>query len=86
MSIQALGWIATAVFSTSYFFRSASLLRRIQAGAAALWICYGLAIGAAPVVVANAIVAVAALAAPFISRLRPRGRANESREGRTLLN
>jgi hypothetical protein len=70
MTIQALGWIATAVFSTSYFFRDASLLRRIQAGAAALWICYGLAIGAPPVVAANAIVAVAALAAPLLRRKR----------------
>lgn len=70
MNIQALGWVATAVFATSYFFQNGSLLRRIQAGAAALWICYGLAIGAAPVVVANVIVAVAALAAPLIANRR----------------
>ena len=59
--LEAIGWVATAVFSASYFFRQASALRRIQAGAACLWIAYGLAIHARPVVIANLIVAVAAL-------------------------
>ena len=59
--LEAIGWIATAVFSASYFFRQPSALRRIQAGAACLWIAYGVAIHARPVVIANVIVAVAAL-------------------------
>ncbi len=61
MWVNALGWTATAVFATSYFSRSPNGLRRIQAGAAALWVIYGLAIRSAPVVVANLIVAVAAI-------------------------
>ena len=61
MLLNALGWIATAVFSSSYFFKHPDALRRIQAAAASLWIIYGVAIGSAPVVVANLIVAVAAL-------------------------
>ena len=40
--MEAIGWLATAVFSTSYFFRRAAALRRIQAFAACLWIAYGL--------------------------------------------
>ena len=59
--LEAIGWIATAVFAASYFFRRPAALRRIQAAAACLWIAYGLAIHAMPVVVANAIVAIAAL-------------------------
>jgi len=58
---DAIGWIATAVFSVSYFCRRPTALRRIQAGAACLWIVYGLKIGAIPVVAANAVVAAAAL-------------------------
>ena len=57
----ALGWVATAAFSASYFARRPAVLRCIQAGAACLWIAYGLEIGAMPVVVANLIVAGAAL-------------------------
>ena len=61
MSIEALGWVATAVFSASYLFRSGTALRRVQAGAALLWIGYGFAISAKPVIAANAIVALTAL-------------------------
>ena len=59
--LESIGWVATAVFSASYFFRQPSALRRIQAGEACLWIAYGLAIHARPVVIANVIVALAAL-------------------------
>ena len=61
MWLNAIGWIATAVFSSSYFFKQASTLRRIQAAAAALWVLYGVAIHSAPVVVANLIVGIAAV-------------------------
>jgi hypothetical protein len=59
--LESIGWVATAVFSTSYFFRQPATLRRIQAAAACLWIVYGLCIHALPVVIANVIVAAAAL-------------------------
>jgi len=59
--LEALGWTATAVFASSYLFRGQTALRRIQAAAACLWVAYGLAIHALPVVAANAIVAGAAL-------------------------
>jgi hypothetical protein len=65
---EAIGWIATAVFSASYFFRRPAALRRIQAGAACLWIVYGIKIGALPVVAANAIVAAAALSSAWAQR------------------
>jgi Bacterial inner membrane protein len=58
---DTIGWIATAVFSTSYFFRRPDALRRIQAAAACLWIIYGAILHAFPVVAANLIVAAAAL-------------------------
>ena len=61
VSLYRIGWTATAVFSSSYFFKQASTLRRIQAAAAALWVLYGIAIHSAPVVVANLIVGIAAV-------------------------
>jgi hypothetical protein len=59
--LEVIGWVATAVFSTSYFFRRPATLRWIQAAAACLWIVYGLTLRALPVVVANVIVVAAAL-------------------------
>lgn len=61
MTLDAVGWVATAVFATSYLCRQPAALRRVQALAALLWLIYGLAIGAAPVIVANVIVCCAAL-------------------------
>ncbi len=60
-----IGWIATAVFAASYFFRRPSALRRIQAIAAVLWIGYGIIIKAPPVIVANLVVAVMAMVSSF---------------------
>jgi hypothetical protein len=57
MRLDWIGWIATAVFGASYLFKEPSLLRRVQAGAALLWVIYGLIIHAFPVVVANVVVA-----------------------------
>jgi hypothetical protein len=59
--LNVIGWTATAVFSSSYFFKEAATLRRLQAAAASLWVLYGLAIHSAPVVVANLIVGIAAI-------------------------
>jgi hypothetical protein len=50
-----------SVFAISYFFRRPATLRKIQAFATCLWIMYGVAIGALPVIVANVIVAGAAV-------------------------
>ena len=61
MRLNLIGWLATAVFGSSYFFRRPATLRAVQACAAALWIAYCLAIGAMPIVIANLIVAGAAL-------------------------
>jgi hypothetical protein len=66
LTLSWIGWVATACFGLSYFFRKQSALRLIQAGAALLWIVYGLLIHAMPVVAANAIVALAALYSTFI--------------------
>jgi hypothetical protein len=66
--LDAVGWIATAVFSVSYFFRSGTALRRVQAIAAVLWIAYGIAISAKAVIVANMIVAIAAIGSALGTR------------------
>ena len=55
-----LGWIATAVFVSSYFFKRPARLRAAQMLGASLWIVYGVRIGAIPVVVANGLVFAAA--------------------------
>jgi uncharacterized protein with PQ loop repeat len=56
-----IGWVATAVFASSYLCKRPATLRRVQAGAAVLWVIYGVLIQAAPVVVANLVVACVAL-------------------------
>jgi len=61
MSVTVLGWLATGAFTASYLFRKPATLRKVQACAACLWILYGIAIGAMPVIIANVIVAAAAL-------------------------
>jgi hypothetical protein len=65
--IDYIGWTATALFGCSYLFRKPATLRRIQAVAALMWVAYGLLISAMPVVVANVIVAVAAVWSSFAS-------------------
>jgi hypothetical protein len=52
-----IGWLATALFASSYLFKQPAALRKVQAGAALLWVIYGLIIHALPVVVANLVVA-----------------------------
>jgi len=69
MWLDALGWTATGLFSSSYFFEQPAALRKIQAGGALLWVTYGLALGSAPVVVANLVVGVAAVCTSFRAAL-----------------
>jgi hypothetical protein len=58
--VDFLGWTATAVFVSSYFYRGATALRRTQMAGSVLWMLYGLVMHAAPVVVANLLVLGAA--------------------------
>jgi hypothetical protein len=60
-SPDLVGWAATALFAASYFCREPRTLRLTQAGAALLWLAYGIALRATPVIVANVIVASLAL-------------------------
>jgi hypothetical protein len=60
-----IGWLATAVFMTSYVARGPKALRRIQGVAAGLWALYGVLIHAMPVIVANILVAGVAVASSF---------------------
>jgi hypothetical protein len=69
-----IGWVATALFAGSYFCKQPATLRRLQALAALMWICYGLIIEAAPVVAANSV--VAALAFYSSRRQRAEGARN----------
>ena len=62
MRLDWIGWIATALFAGSYFFKQPMALRKVQAGAALLWVVYGVMIHALPVVVANVVVATVAVA------------------------
>lgn len=58
--LEWIGWVATAMFAVSYFCKRDTHLRYVQAAAAVLWICYGMIIGAAPVIIANLVVAAVA--------------------------
>jgi len=59
--LDGLGWVATAFFAASYFCKTSRSMRRVQAAAALLWVCYGIWMNAPPIVVANVIVASLAL-------------------------
>ena len=58
--VSIIGWIATAIFASSYFCQRTVTLRSLQALAALVWIGYGILLAAPPVIVANLVVAVAA--------------------------
>jgi len=58
--LDVAGWVATAVFVGSYFCRRPAVLRGVQMAGAAIWVLYGLALGAVPVVAANVLVLLAA--------------------------
>lgn len=58
--LPSIGWVATAVFTASYFARRAETLRYLQMAGATLWLVYGIAIDAPPVIVANVLVLGAA--------------------------
>ncbi len=60
-----LGWTATAVFTSSYFFTRPGSLRRVQMVAAIMWVAYGVLVGATPVIVANFLVLGAAAIAAW---------------------
>ena len=66
--IELVGWTATAVFAVSYFCRRPAVMRRVQALAATLWIVYGIAIKAPPIIVANLVVATVAIISSFQRR------------------
>jgi hypothetical protein len=70
VKLEWIGWVATALFASSYFFKQANVLRKVQAGAALMWVVYGLIIHAFPVVVANVVVASVALYSTFLDRRR----------------
>jgi hypothetical protein len=70
MKLEWIGWVATAFFASSYFFRRPNVLRKVQAAAAMLWVIYGLIIHAFPVVVANLVVASVALYSSYANGRR----------------
>jgi hypothetical protein len=59
-AVDALGWLATAVFLASYSRKSQQALRLTQAAAAVLWVVYGILLQALPIIVANLLVAAVA--------------------------
>lgn len=65
MKSDWIGWLATAVFMTSYLAKSPVMLRRIQALASCLWLTYGVIIHSTPMIVANLLVVVVALYSSF---------------------
>jgi hypothetical protein len=67
--IELLGWVATGIFSMSFFFKDRNL-KIIQGFGASLWVFYGYSINATPVMIANLIVLLSIL----FSILKDRGR------------
>lgn len=54
-----VGWAATAAFTGSYFMPERRM-RLVQMLGAALWLAYGVLLGALPIIVANTLVLIAA--------------------------
>ncbi|MBZ5619391.1 MAG: hypothetical protein LAQ69_11815 [Acidobacteriia bacterium] len=69
MKLDWIGWLATALFASSYLFKQPGALRKVQAGAALLWVIYGLMIHALPVVVANLVVAAVAVGSGLVGQV-----------------
>ena len=67
MSVDWLGWLATALFASSYLCRRPTSLRLVQAAAALLWVGYGALLHAVPIVVANLIVMVLAVGSVLLT-------------------
>jgi hypothetical protein len=65
MKADLIGWVATAVFASSYFCRQPIVLRRVQSVGALLWVVYGTLIHALPVIGANILVASIAIWSSF---------------------
>jgi len=63
--VDLVGWLATAVFMVSYAVRGPVALRRVQGVAALVWVSYGSLIHKSPIIVANVLVAGAAVATSF---------------------
>ena len=68
---ELVGWLATAIFATSYLFRNPVTMRWIQAGAAICWILYGILLHAKPVIGANLIVVTLAVLTAWRSAAVP---------------
>jgi hypothetical protein len=85
MTIDWIGWVATAIFVSSYACKDPVALRRIQALAAVLWVAYGMIIPATPVVVANLLVAGIAVYSSLTKRMRGVSPASERDLSRTSL-
>lgn len=58
--VDVVGWVATAVFVSSYFFARPDRLRAVQMVGATVWIVYGILLAAPPVIAANIMVIAAA--------------------------
>ena len=75
--VDYLGWLATAVFVSSYFCTRAQALRRMQMLGALMWMAYAVVMHAPPVFVANLLVLCAAAwtaaRASRVGSTRPRG-------------
>jgi hypothetical protein len=71
---DSVGWAATAIFAASYFVDDSRKIRWVQATAASAWACYGMLIHSLPVIVANLIVVVLALATAARRRERQAAR------------
>ena len=79
--IEYMGWAATAVFVSSYFFERAEVLRAVQMVGAIMWMIYGVLIEAAPVIVANVLVFSAAAWATVRGRFSASHRSSARQAG-----
>jgi hypothetical protein len=69
--VDGIGWIATAAFLASYSFKDQRKLRMAQAAAALVWVVYGLILHAVPIIVANLLVAAAAVYSSLAAARQP---------------
>jgi hypothetical protein len=76
--VDTVGWVATAVFVSSYFFQRPDMLRGVQIVGATMWIVYGVLLAAPPVIAANVLLIGAAAWTVYRSRRTARNGAARS--------
>jgi hypothetical protein len=66
-----VGWLATAIFSSSYFVKNPIALRLVQASSSLCWMIHGIQVHSRPLMIANIIAITLALGSAWQMAAKP---------------